>query len=213
MDKIILTRKGESEGNIKNVYQGRSFNSHLTERGKNQSKLLAQVLQKDYSLDVIFTSPLIRAQETAEIIAEYIDAPIEPMEELTEMDFGSLEGKSTSQVRAIFPEVLKTWRKQPSEAQMPGGEKFTQVLKRAEEAVEKIKTDERKSGLIVSHDALLRAMMTILLDKDPDNIWKFELFNCSITEIDLSADPPRVTVSNESDHLTSYMTDRFQEAL
>ena len=104
MAEIYLIRHGEAENNIKNIF---GEDSELTEKGERQAREIAEYL-KDFEFDVIYHSPKKRAVKTANIIAELING-IELIEipEITEMDYGILEGLSIDDVNKRFPGLFK----------------------------------------------------------------------------------------------------------
>ena len=104
MVKLFLVRHGEVENNIKHIFGG---DSELTERGKEQAKEMAKYL-KEIKFRVIYHSPRIRAVKTAEKIAEISsDAELVQIAELTEMNYGRLEGLSIDDVNERFPGLFK----------------------------------------------------------------------------------------------------------
>ena len=94
--KLYFVRHGESEANILHEISNRGWKHGLTEKGREQSRQLAQNLSAS-GISKIFTSPLRRAVETAQILALELGAPLEVTQALAEYDCGILEGKSDEQ--------------------------------------------------------------------------------------------------------------------
>lgn len=88
--RIILIRHGETDWNREGRWQGRE-DIPLNAEGKRQAEILAYSL-KDLDLTAIYTSPLMRARETAETVVSFHSCPVIPMEGLIERDFGKLSG-------------------------------------------------------------------------------------------------------------------------
>ncbi|SQA99864.1 Phosphoglyceromutase [Cedecea neteri] len=88
--RAILVRHGESEGNQQGIIQGR-LDSQLTARGLRQSFALAAALA-DLTVAHIYTSPALRAQGTANVLASKLGSRISVDERLQERDFGRLQG-------------------------------------------------------------------------------------------------------------------------
>lgn len=93
---IYFIRHGESEANERKVFAGQKDDSVLTEKGREQAKTTAkEILAEGIKIDRIITSPLIRAIETAHIIAKEIDFDISKIikdKRLIEYDLGTLSG-------------------------------------------------------------------------------------------------------------------------
>ena len=108
MTIIFLARHGESDWNVEKRFQGHS-DRPLTERGREQAHALADLVASE-KIEAIYTSPLSRARETAEIVAAR--AALEPLAlpELREVDTGSWSGLSRVDVEARFPDGFARWR-------------------------------------------------------------------------------------------------------
>ena len=91
---ILLTRHGQTEWNVLKKVQGKA-NIALNETGENQALITAQNLI-DEEIDLIISSPLKRALQTAEIINKTKNIPLIIDERISERDFGEFEGKETS---------------------------------------------------------------------------------------------------------------------
>lgn len=91
--KIILIRHGESEKNIKDVFDAQGDDFHLTKNGQQQARQAGEMI-KDEKIDKIFHSPMLRVKETAEIINKEFNLPLTPAPALTEINNGNWEDKS-----------------------------------------------------------------------------------------------------------------------
>jgi 2,3-bisphosphoglycerate-dependent phosphoglycerate mutase len=101
--QITLLRHGESAGNAIGIYQGHS-EFDLTARGQEQSRALAlRWLEEGTTFDKIISSPLARASQTAEIIAETLSVPIELDPNWKEIDNGVLAGLTLEQAADQYP--------------------------------------------------------------------------------------------------------------
>jgi broad specificity phosphatase PhoE len=89
--RFYLIRHGETEFNVQKITQGH-VDSPLTEKGISQAKITAELL-KDIHFDAIFSSDLLRAQKTAEIVKAERDLAIQTTEALRERNFGIGDGK------------------------------------------------------------------------------------------------------------------------
>lgn len=91
--KLYFTRHGESEANLLREHSNRGFRHPLTSKGREQAAILAQKLV-DVPVPQLFTSPIMRAVQTAEILSGTLGVPYESADALREYDCGILEGRA-----------------------------------------------------------------------------------------------------------------------
>jgi broad specificity phosphatase PhoE len=152
---IFLARHGESDWNVANRFQGHS-DRPLTERGRQQAHVLADLVASQ-EIDAVYTSPLSRARETAEIVAAR--AGLEPvaLAELREVDTGSWSGLSRADVEARFPEGFTRWRSGGSGWE--DGESYEEMAERVIGALRTIAEDHPDGRvLVISHGGPIRAI-------------------------------------------------------
>lgn len=123
--RLILVRHGETLWNAIHRFQGFS-DIELSPKGITQARLLAISLRGE-SLTAIYTSPLKRARQTAEIIAQYHDCPLIVDEGLKEINQGQLEGLTGEDLRRDFPDFLRRWIQDPGNIHLPHGESLEEV--------------------------------------------------------------------------------------
>ncbi len=162
--RILLVRHGETEWNRIRRFQGKA-DIPLNQQGRVQAQALALAL-KDEPLTAIFSSPLMRAKETAELIKRF--HPLVPLYEdegLIEMDLGELDGMEASKWRSRYPELVEAWRRRPGSMRMPGGENLQEVQTRAINAMERIANlcPSGSSLLICSHNFVNRTVLCFVL--------------------------------------------------
>jgi broad specificity phosphatase PhoE len=135
--RIYLVRHGETEWNKVRRFQGRS-NLPLNQEGRKQVQALALAL-KNIPLIAIYTSPLIRALETARRIKVFHPStPIFEDNDLIEMDLGEFEGMKVQDWAEQYPDFRKAWNENPVSVRMPGGESLKDVQDRAKKTLERI---------------------------------------------------------------------------
>jgi broad specificity phosphatase PhoE len=152
---IYLARHAESDWNAENRFQGHA-DRPLTERGREQAVALADQLAGK-PLDAIFSSPLRRALETAELVAARHDLPAIPVKGLREVDVGGWAGLSRSEVEARFPDAFGRWL--AGGEGWEDGETYDEMAERVLAAVREV-ASEHPDGtvLIVSHGGPIRAL-------------------------------------------------------
>ncbi len=206
---FIFVRHGRSVANSEFIIQGR-IDSPLSGEGRKQALKTAKLLKEKYSdtIEAIYTSPLSRARETAEIIANELNFPgnIVVVEDLTEASFGKWEGKTPEEVIKEDPELFYLWLKNPSEVIPPGGEGFDRVRERISRAMESIRKKESgKNVVVVGHAASFSAYLNFLYSFPPESLWKIALGNASISIFDNQTyeTPPTLKTLNSYFHLES----------
>lgn len=154
----IFVRHGEAENNAKAIVNSDpKIIYHLTEAGKSQAKKTASRLKKEKT-DMIFSSPVARAKETAEIIGEALDLEVQFDQHLREHATGEFEGKPEIEFRTAF----KTLEKRYSES-ISGSEPFKDVEERVSQFIDYLnRTYTGKTIVIVTHGNPIRAALHAL---------------------------------------------------
>jgi broad specificity phosphatase PhoE len=117
--RLILVRHGETDLNKQRRVQGLS-NLGLNEKGKRQAEALAQAL-KNEKVDVIYSSPLRRALETAQAIGRFHRVRVVPLDGLKELDVGEVDGMTYDEMRIHHGEFFQKWMKDFTSVRLPGG--------------------------------------------------------------------------------------------
>lgn len=159
----------------------------------------------------LYTSPLKRGQQTAQVIAGECDCPWVLDGDLIEINHGRWEGKTGNEVKRAFPEIFELWQKKPSLVQMPAGESCRQVLKRARRFLKRLKNCQG-AIVVVGHDLVLRLILTEALGLPMNNIWRFQLDNGGLTRLRFQSKPVLVWL-NQVDHLKEFISDLGNQAL
>jgi len=155
--KLYLARHGETDWNVKNLYQGQT-DIPLNENGRRQAEDLALKL-KDYPLDAIFSSDLKRAYETAEIVGTYHDLKIQKSSLLREKSFGEMEGKLKDEVLRAHPKYFLPEGGVDWAYTLPGGESWDEVWKRIKRFFDNLKQQELRNVLVVGHGGAIRTFL------------------------------------------------------
>ena len=164
--KLFFVRHGESEANILHEISNRGWKHGLTEKGREQARQLAQKLATA-GISKIYTSPLRRAVETAQILALAWGAPIKVSQALAEYDCGILEGKSDEQSWQQHRELRQAWTlHQRWEQHIEGGESFLDIQRRFMPLIEQLTTDSYNSQanvVLVGHGGTYICMLPLTL--------------------------------------------------
>jgi probable phosphoglycerate mutase len=204
--RMMIVRHGESEWNRIHRYQGQ-LDAPLSELGQRQAEALAERLRNEH-LDCIYTSSLQRAAVTAQTIARFHSTvPFRTDDALLEIHHGEWQGKYAHEISEQYAAGLQEWRRYPTRSQMPGGESFSNVLKRSLEFKERTMVEHQGQTILVStHDVVLKILIADALDMAMDRMNCIWVSNASITTIDYSGELPFLLSLSEAGHLGALAT-------
>jgi len=185
MTTIVLIRHGETDWNIIGRYQGQA-DPPLNSNGLQQASQLANELQNS-SLDLLYTSPLQRTKQTADIISSELGIRQIDEPRLMEIHQGDWQTRLRSEIEALYPELFAAWENTPWEVSPPGGEHLRDVQVRVNEAVDDIASRDsgHKIGL-VTHRIPIALIKVRYQGMDPDIVRTIHLPNAYWEEIELS---------------------------
>lgn len=200
MQKIYLVRHGQSEWNYQKKVQGQQ-DILLTDLGRIQAKKIGSRL-KNEEIDLIYSSDLKRAYETAIIIGNELDKKVNRLECFREIAFGKWEGKTIEYLNGTSEKEHDIWLREPHKFYMEGAETLYELQKRAMLGINKI-IDENpnKNILIVSHGATLKTIILGLLDIDIKYYNKLTLANVSLSIIEFRDYNRVLKLFNDTNHL------------
>lgn len=169
---VTLVRHGQTERSATGTYSGR-LDVALTDTGREQAQHTAQQLAQA-GIDAVVTSPLERARDTAQAIADAAGVPLTVDERLTEVDYGPFEGLDREGARARFGEDFERWRADPFGAPVPGMEPLPDALARARAATGDVLA-AHEHPVIVGHQGILRIVLVALGEIAPDDYFHTRL--------------------------------------
>lgn len=185
MHRLYLVRHGENRANLTKELSHREVDYSLTEKGILQARQTAEVF-RTLPLEAIYSSPLKRARETAEIIGAARGLPVTVLEDLREVNVGDLEGQPvTAELWAQHNRIIEGWMDGKREVSFPGGEDYWTLRDRMLRAVAQIlEAHPEGASLAIGHGGIFSFT---LADVCPDASWELiratPNHNCSITEI------------------------------
>lgn len=179
--RLILIRHGRQSSPLCNV------DVDLSEVGRQQAKLLALRLE-NLKPDRIYTSGLLRAKQTAEILFG-TDVPFLEREALNEISFGDMTGEADSRNAVLFPEYFAAKKKKADNLRLPGGECPTEVFDRAVTVVQEAVASGDETIVFVTHGGVIRALVAGLLGLGAGKMLRIAdgLEHTSVTELNYSA--------------------------
>ncbi|WP_082429391.1 histidine phosphatase family protein [Pseudanabaena sp. 'Roaring Creek'] len=211
----MIVRHGESNFNILSKIQGRGnydrpeLQSVLTDKGKQQAKLAGKALA-NLNIDVAYASPLVRAQNTAQIIlAENFNPPeLITADGLLEIDLSEWESMIASEVKEQFPEKYDRWQNAPETFQL--GDRYP-ILDLFEQAkglwAEILPKHQDKTILLVGHSGINRALICSAIGIPVRLYHNIQQVNCAITVLNFQGSSLVEGVQLESLNLASHLAD------
>ncbi len=185
MPTILLVRHGETDWNRSGQIMGERP-IPLNARGEAQANALAAVLGPGVAR-AVYSSPVHRARQTAQILAAAMQRAVDTDRALTEIGVGEWEGKFWRDLTEDL--VRHNYYAKPDEARPPGGETLREVQVRAVSAVQRAMERAGLSGedrlVIVSHADVIRAVVAHYLELDLQTIRRIRIDHASVTAIGL----------------------------
>lgn len=178
--RIIVVRHGETDWNKEGRYQG-DLDIPLNERGLRQAERLSQALASE-RIDIIFSSPLRRALETAKAIAMRQKSPLFVIDELKEISFGEWEGLLISEIKTRYRDVYEMWIREPEKVTIPSGESLSMVFSRVKLFLDPVLERYKKETILIAgHGGVNKVIFCALLDLPLSCFWKFRQDNASFS--------------------------------
>ncbi|MBO4521476.1 MAG: histidine phosphatase family protein [Alphaproteobacteria bacterium] len=161
---FYLFRHGQTDMNAAGRWQGRGIDLPLNETGREQARELAAALTPA-ALEVVFSSPLKRAVQTAQIVAEILRIPVQIEQGLTEGCFGEAEGKTKQEINMLFPQTAADWHSLEEEfmdVRFNGGETKREIQQRILKTLTKIAAESNYTVIgVCAHSAVIRCFILL----------------------------------------------------
>jgi probable phosphoglycerate mutase len=247
---LVLVRHGESELIVERRFQGQS-ESPLSATGRRQAALVARRLARPHDRPAlplpsgpplaIVHSPLARAAETAEAIGAAAAAPdafgrplpIRPDPRFVEIGQGEWEGLLATDIAARDGERLAVWRRTPTLAWAPGGERLIDVQRRVAPGLSELLVELAAAGrpgsidapqvagygdgvseqpwtILVGHDGTFKVVLLTLFGLPLERFWMWSSDLCGISVLEIRAGRPVVRAMNLTEHLASLLDEEAQ---
>ncbi|HVG00520.1 MAG TPA: histidine phosphatase family protein [Chloroflexia bacterium] len=187
MNTLYLVRHGENRANITKEFSHTKVDYPLTEKGVLQARQTAEYF-KDRHVDEIYSSPLKRALQTAEMIAATKGLPVTVIESLREVNSGSLEDTPpTEENWRIYLDTVQGWNEGRPEVALPGGENYYMLVDRIKQAIGEIVGDKDGKHIVVAgHGGIFTAAIGWLCKNvEADELRSAHYHNCAISQIEL----------------------------
>ncbi len=195
-----LLRHGETPLSPQKRFSGVGEVS-LTERGEAQAAAAAPRVA-GLGVDVIVSSPLTRAMQTASVVAQKAGLDVAVDDGLRETDWGHWEGLTFAEVQQRWPRELTAWLADPDVAP-PGGESFAATARRVRQARDRLLASYGgASVLVVSHVTPIKTLLRLALEAPPAALYRMHLDPASLSQAAWFPDGTAVVrLLNDTSHL------------
>ena len=208
----VLVRHGESVSNLEGRVQGQE-DVALSARGQVQADAVAAWSQAEFGgaappIEEVWSSPLVRARDTAARIAAALGLPLKIDERLRELHAGIFQGHLWADLEERFPEAVARWRSGDVDYAIPGGESRAQLAARGHAVLESLAARDVSRMIVVAHGGILTAALGSLVGRTHPLLAAAAerpftklpaLANCSLTRIEWPG--PMLVSFNETGHL------------
>jgi alpha-ribazole phosphatase len=189
---LVLVRHAEPVDDMRGRCYG-TLDVHLSERGVAQAQELVERVTEPYG--VVYSSPRVRAVETAKPLGAARDVPVQVDERLREIDFGAFEGRTYDEIERAEPKLFRAWMETPTQVRFPGGESYADVRERALAAYSEIRA-RHDCAVVVAHGGVIRAGLSAWLGMPDDTIFRLAQGYCGISIVDWVDETPIVRLVN-----------------
>ncbi|WP_176891614.1 histidine phosphatase family protein [Fusobacterium varium] len=181
MGKLIIVRHGQTQMNVEGIFFGK-LNPGLNEMGRVQCKKAEDILKK-HGYDAVYSSDLLRAAETAELV-NYLKLPIKFDKRLQEIDFGIFEGLSYKEIKEKYPAECEKSKNEWKTFDFVTGESLEKLQSRAIEFIESL--DKTKNNLVVTHWGVINCILSWYFSDKLESYWKYSVENGGICIIEFA---------------------------
>ena len=221
--RLVLVRHGLSSFNEKGLIQGRTDDSYLTSKGYEQALKSGEALS-GINFDKIYSSPLIRAAETAKTIQKNFNGENDIVfdKNLLEVDLGKWSGLTINEIKNKYPENYLIWKNDPENLKLEGNQNlmykpFQELYYQADEFINsilKIYLEKNEANiLVIGHNAILRCLILSLIGRPKKGFRKIKLDNASFSILNILKKKNSYTTQVECLNQTSHLNKKIPEQI
>lgn len=193
--RVILVRHAETEQSARGRCYGR-LDVRLSLRGLRQAQALADALA-GLPLAAVYSSPLIRALDTARPLAAARGVDVSLLEALAELDFGEVEGLTYDEIEAERPELFRAWMDDPARVRFPGGESLADLRARVLPALEQIRACHAGEAVaVVAHGGVIRVVLADALGVEDGALFRLDQAEGGVSVVDWLEGVPLLRAAN-----------------
>jgi ribonuclease H / adenosylcobalamin/alpha-ribazole phosphatase len=199
--RLLMLRHGQTEHSAQRRYSGHG-DLPLTELGERQAAAAAARLSTMDGVAAVVSSPMLRARQTAQPVADALGVPLNVHDGLIETDFGAWEGLTFAEARERDPDLHTRWITDTS-VTAPEGESMDAVHRRVRRVRDQLIAEHGGATLIVvTHVTPIKALLRMALDAGPSLLHRLHLDLASLSVAEFYPDgPASVRLVNDTSHL------------
>ena len=200
--ELILVRHGQTEGNLRRLLVGRT-DMPLDDIGRRQAVATADFAATSYQPDLVLSSPLVRARDTAEEIGRRLGLAVEIEPGLVELDFGDVEGWAIEEALTHHPHMAEVLLDpNGDDYSWPNGEMLGDFHRRVAACFEMLVEKHRHHHvLIVTHGGVIGSYYAQIDGRNPNDFTAYHFDNCGVTRVEIVDGRTRVLEANLTAHL------------
>ena len=202
MTRIVLIRHGQTIWNREVRFRGRA-DIPLDEFGLRQAEATGRYVAARWPVVAVYASPMRRAIQTAEAVAQAHELAVQPLDGLMDIDFGEWQGQLASDMEQQYPDLWHTWSKTPHKMHFPGGEGLGDVRERIVAALgEVVARHPGQTVALVSHTVAGRVLLCAVLGLGNEHFWRLGQETCAVNVFDVADDGTyTVRLLNDTSHM------------
>lgn len=205
---LLLTRHGHTDRSEPEQYLGQRIDAKLSARGRRDARALARRLAT-IEIQRVLTSPLVRASETADILARGHGVMAEAEPRLKELDYGAWEGHTLEEINTLFPGEYEKYDRDPAHHEVGGGESGTEVAARLWPVIDELvewaeKAKGERTCVVVGHSSTNRILLAMLLGVELNDYrrrFDQDWTNLTVLRWPDRESGPRLLLSNDQAHV------------
>ena len=198
--KLYIIRHGQTAWNREEVFRG-TRDIPLNEVGLKEAAALGDYL-REVRFDALYTSPLSRARQTADAVANYQELPprVEPL--LIDLNFGVWQGSPHEEIKQKYPGLYQTWVTAPEQAHFPEGGSLQDVLNRVDTLLAGLQ-DTHKGQIVglFTHRVVCKVLICRLLGLGLECFWQIQQSTACLNKFRLKGDLWICEAMNNQCHL------------
>lgn len=198
---FILVRHGQTEWNRIERFRGRA-DVPLNDTGFKQAAATGKRIAAEWTPTAIYSSPLLRAFQTAEVIANYFNLSVQSHPGLIDIDYGKWQGLTPEEAQQIYPKQVDNWFNHPERAIIPDGESLDELRDRAIRTINELSS--RHAGetiVLVSHIVINRIILLGVLGLGNHRFWHIKQATCAINVFEAQNNDFTLELLNDTCHL------------